>query len=106
MKLWIIFAILYFVGIIHYGYLHEQVHVSIYEGDGIGSEVDYFDFPDFVTRAEEPCRTEACRISHNFNEVMGYPLLIFYVYFGLGLLFIIMLLEKKKINSREVKQDG
>lgn len=91
----LIFAVFYIGGLLYFGYMHEQVHVVIFERDGIKTKVNYLAFPDFETIAEEPCRTETCRLSNNLNEIVGYPLMILYTFFGMGLLFIILLLERR-----------
>ena len=88
------FGLLIILGFIGMGIMHEQVHVAIYNGYGIESEVYYLEyFPDFMTVAQEPCPTEACELAHNINEVVAYPLLIFYIVLMTAMLMIIILLE-------------
>lgn len=76
--------------------MHEQVHVEIYGSYGIDSHIEYISqFPNVVTIAERSCPSESCRLAHNINEAIGYPLMIFYVVFGLfGFIFL-----DKKYNS-------
>lgn len=58
------------------GYMHEQVHVAIFKGYGIESEVHYISsFPDFKTVPEKNCPNEACVLAHNINEAVSYPLM-------------------------------
>lgn len=66
--------------------MHEQVHVAIYEGYGIDSEVSYIkDFPDFVTRPEKRCPTEECELANNINEAISYVLMPVFVFFIIAL---------------------
>ena len=92
----IIFLLLLLLGIIALWHSHEDVHVQIMENYGIESRIEYFShFPRFVTIHSEPCPTEECRQSHAMNEIIGYPLVIFYAVFGLGMFFLIYLLEER-----------
>ncbi len=78
------------------GYLHEQVHVSIFASRGIESEVFYLRFfPDLVTIGAEPCPDQFCRLAHDINEAVGYPLQMIYALIFVGLFYIILLLEEK-----------
>jgi hypothetical protein len=72
------------------GYMHEQVHIQIYKHYGIESHFEIKGL-DFVTVAEySPAKcTEYCELSHNLNEVVGYPLMIFFLMLGTGILLII-----------------
>ena len=97
MKITIFFSLLFIMGFLLLGYMHEQVHVEIFNSYDIDSHVEYFsNFPDFVTISEpiteEDCPNK-CQLAHNLNEIVGYPLNIFYLIFGIGLLFIIGLIE-------------
>ena len=97
MKIMIAFGVLFILGLVGLTYLHEQVHIAIYSSYGIESHAEYFKyFPKFVTIPESNCPTEMCSALNNLNEIVGYPLMVFYVVFGLGLFFIISLLEKEK----------
>ena len=94
MKLSILFFIVFFFGFIGFGIMHEQVHIEIYRSYGIESHVEYLShFPDLVTIAEEPCPTEMCRFAHNLNEIIGYPLSVLYLVFGIFCWIIIILKE-------------
>ena len=89
-------VVIFFLGIIGLGYMHEQVHVEIYRGYGVESHVEYFShFPNLVTIAKEPCPVEECVLAHNINEIASYPLLIFYVVFGQLALMVLVFLENK-----------
>ena len=84
------------LGIIGLGIMHEQVHVAINNSYGIDSEVKYFEyFPNFVTVADKPCPTDECVLAHNINEVVGYPLTIFYMVLMSGLLILIVNTEDR-----------
>ena len=83
-------VILSYTGMI---YMHEQVHVEIFDSYGIESEVKMFSweyFPDAVT-VSEPITKEACpdscTLAHNMNDAVGYNLegIFFVVAFGLFL---------------------
>jgi len=91
-----IFMIMFFLGAIGLGIMHEQVHVAIYSGHGIESHVEYFsNFPNLVTIAEERCPTEMCEFAQNLNEIIGYPLIVLYVVFGFFCEIIIILKEER-----------
>ena len=95
-----IFLILIPFGLILMGYLHEQVHVQIYESYDIESKVEYFKgFPNFqtvVTDAKGEC-LEECELAHNINEAIGYPLLIIYFMLTFGFYFLIREAEERNI---------
>ena len=92
MKISLIFLIIYMIGCCVITVLHEEVHVIIFDSYGIDSHVEYFSHfpPKAVTIPESPCPTEQCTASHNLNEIIGYPLMLIYGVFGLGLAILIM----------------
>lgn len=101
MKYILIFYItVFFLGFFALGYMHEVVHVEIYKHWGVESEIHLFKyFPDFATMPKEPCPTEACVLAHDINEIIGYPLLIIYSFFGIVFLIIISLIGiKSELN--------
>ncbi len=82
------------LGMLLFGYLHEQVHVEINKSYGIESKVEYLShFPDFVTIPERPCLPDNCRLAHNLTDAIGYHLLVLYAVFGYGLFVIVLILE-------------
>lgn len=92
----VLFAIIFIGGLIGMGYMHEEVHVQIYKSYGIESYIDLISyFPDGMTIAESPCPNETCELAHNINDVVAYHLTAFYVMIGFGILFLIILNEKK-----------
>lgn len=94
MKISIIFGLLFIFGFVGFVYIHEQVHVAIYRGYGIDSRVEYFShFPDVVTIADESCPTEICTALNSMNEIISYPLAIFYMVFGMGIFLLLILRE-------------
>ena len=96
MKFAIMFLVILLLGIIGLGHSHEDVHVQIMKNYGIESRIEYFShFPRFVTIHNEPCPTEECLKSHAMNEIIGYPLTIFYGVFGIGMFFLIALAEER-----------
>jgi len=95
--LWLI-AVLLVLGHFGLGYMHEQVHKEIFRGYGIESRVEYIShFPDFVTIAESPCPTDSCKLAHNINEIVGYPLGIIYLVFAI-LIFYRIIQEEIKLD--------
>ena len=76
MKTLIIFLVVMFFGIATLEYAHEQVHVAIYRSYDIESYVDYF---KVITIPESPCPTDNCILAHNINEIIGYPLVVFFI---------------------------
>jgi len=95
-KLIIGYMIFMMVGMSGMIYLHEQVHVIIYDNYGIESHVEYLShFPKVVTIAEEPCPTETCSHAHIMNEVVGYPLQFIYFIIATGFLVLFILIDNK-----------
>jgi len=81
---------LFLFGFIGLGYMHEQVHVAIYNLNGIEAHAEYFkEWPDLKTIPERNCDTEGCILAHNINEVVGYPLQIIYMVVCLATLIIL-----------------
>jgi len=96
-KRFLVLAFILILGLFGLGFMHEQVHVQIYAYDGIESHVEYFShFPDFVTIAEENCKTDYCQLSHNINEIVGYHLLALYTVFAILILFFYIEKLKKE----------
>ena len=92
----IFFSIVILFGFFGLGFMHEQVHIAIQNSYGIESHIEYFShFPDLVTVSSGGCPTEECNLAHNINEIVGYPLMVLYIVFGLGLLILIGLKEKE-----------
>lgn len=85
-----------------FGYMHEQVHVQIYESYDIESEVYYLsNFPDFVTVVDadeyyEKC-DDYCKLAHNINEAVGYHLMIIFAF--LIIAFFVIVVELYKIQE-------
>lgn len=90
MRLITIAAVVIMLGFLSLGFMHEQAHVEIMRSYGIDSHVEYFShFPGIATIYEKPCPNESCELANNLNEVVGYPLLVFYTVFSILLLIII-----------------
>ena len=95
-----ILAGIFLLGFIFLGYMHEQVHVSIFKSYGIESQVEYFrNYPDITTRGAAPCPTDACLLAHNVNEAITYPLQVIYL---VVCVLSIFLYEKKAQHHREL----
>jgi len=78
---------------------HEEVHSEIYKIYGIDSRISWFDyFPTVVTIAEDKCPSDSCRLAHNINDIIGYPITIFYSLWIL--LTVLKILDKEKIHSQ------
>ena len=92
-KILLFFALIFIGSFILFGYMHEQVHVTIFDHYDIESEVKYLSsFPNFATVYYEPCPTEECTLAHNINEAIGYQLIPLYILMGFGLFLIIAIL--------------
>ena len=99
----ILYMAIFLLGFVGLGYIHEQVHVEIYRGYGIDSHVEYLShFPDLVTIADEPCPNEFCTLANDMNEVVSYPLFIFYAFMGVAI-FIILILYITRCEIEENK---
>jgi len=101
MKYLIFYSIVFLACYLFLGVMHEQVHVQINNFYGIDSRVEYFShFPHFVTIAynnTENCN-DSCKLAHNINEAIGYPLLVFYIFLGLTFLIIITMRVENKLK--------
>ena len=96
MKFSMFFVVVFFLGYIGLGYMHEQVHVEIFRHYGIESQVEYFShFPNLVTIPEANCPTEECLLANNINEAIGYPLTVLYCVFGIFCWIMIILKEEE-----------
>lgn len=72
------------LGLFGFAYMHEMVHLTIYETYGLEAEVDMFNFPHATTTANGTCPNAECNLAHNINEAISYPLMIIFVYFILA----------------------
>ena len=95
MRLSSLFMVVFFLGMIGLGIMHEQVHVAIYQKYGIESHVEYLEyFPGIATIAESDCPNDTCKFAHNLNEIISYPLMILYIVFGAFCEIVIILKEE------------
>jgi len=97
------YMIILLMTLIYAGYQHELVHKTIFETYGIKSEIKMFQyFPSIVTVSEPinstQCPDDTCGMQHNMNEVVGYQLLPLYSIIGIGIAFLIFILEVYLIN--------
>jgi len=88
------YSLVILISLIGFGYMHEQVHVAIFEDYGISSHVEYWGHgSDWATVTDEPIPVgkcnETCMLSHNINEAIGYQLMPFFVLVGIGFLMVI-----------------
>ena len=80
-------------GLVFYNYLfmHEIVHKTIWEYDGVESKIQYdFGIPTSTkaTGDYEKC-SNTCELSHNINEIVGYQIdSFFYLLYIIGLFLI------------------
>ena len=93
MKPSVLFMIIGFLLLLFLGYMHENVHKEIYRSYDIESKIT-INVPDLVTISEKPCPTEECKLAHNINEAVGYPLICFYVMIYFACAIIIKVIEK------------
>lgn len=105
MRMWQLFSILSVLLLILLVVAHEEVHVTINGYDGIDSYISLREFPSIVTIPEENCKTEACEIGHNLNEVVGYQLFPFFVLFLFGFLFILYYLDRVATKLEGIKNN-
>jgi hypothetical protein len=96
MRLTYLFAAVIFVAVCIGIYMHEQVHVGIFQDYGINTTVHYFKyFPSVATVPDAPCPDSNCELSNEINEAVGYNTDWIFFMLALGLLIIIGLLEEK-----------
>ena len=98
MKLrFLFFVFLILVGLVGFAYMHEMAHVEIYKSYGINSHIEWFShFPGVATVADTACPNDSCRLAHNINEAVSYPLLIVFCLIALGFLAVLKSLEECK----------
>jgi hypothetical protein len=88
---------------------HEQVHIQIYKMHGIESHIELFKyFPNIVTVPDREITTDdcndVCQLSHSINEVVGYSLIWIAVIIIIGMLYIMIYLQKILDELRETKK--
>ena len=100
----ITFIVIGILGFLFLSYMHEQVHVAIFNSYSIESKVEYFKyFPDFVTIPNKSCSENECILANNLNEIITYPLMSFYMLLFLGFLALIILIEKYIYEKNKIK---
>tara|TARA_R100001530_G_scaffold116916_1_gene84044 strand:- start:1109 stop:1423 length:315 start_codon:yes stop_codon:yes gene_type:complete len=84
--------------IFSFGYMHEVTHQTIYKYYGIESRIELFSgFPHMLTIAEKRCPPNTnCGLAHNINEIVGYHLMIIFVFMILAFLVIYITLGELK----------
>jgi len=96
-----LFLIIFFLGFIALGYMHEAVHQEIFESYGISSQINWFrDFPDITTSttSDPSACVDECILAHNVNEAIGYPLFVFYAVIGIGIWVLIVVFDEISIS--------
>ena len=83
---------------------HEQVHKIIWGEYGIESNITYFDgvIPKAVTTAvnnDTYLCNDYCELGHNINESIAYNLDPYFLMIGIGLGFIILILELRSMEE-------
>lgn len=92
-------AVVLVLAFIGFGYMHESVHVAIYNSYGVDSKIDLINyFPSFVTISNEACPNETCNLAHNLNEIISYPLVVFFA------LFIVLKMDRIKEEELDKKE--
>ncbi len=89
-----VFIFIILIGLALLVYMHEEVHVIIYDTYGIDSEIG-IDFPHAYTKPignYSECN-DSCELAHNINEAVTYPLLSFYLLISFGFYIVIILQE-------------
>lgn len=114
MKIFKSFFLFGFFGIILLcliAFAHEQVHIQIYKEYGIPSHIEYFShFPDLVTVTDNPISDkecpDSCKLAHNLNEAISYPLIIAVTIIYLGLFVIVGELTRLNDYFERLLKDG
>lgn len=107
-KILFIFGIFGIITIILVTYMHEQIHVNIYNSYGVKSHVEYFShFPSVVTIPDknityEDC-PESCQYLHTMNEIVSYPLISIFLILFFGFLYLMVYFEKILYIFEELK---
>jgi len=96
-----LFFILAMIGFMGFVYMHEAVHREIYYSYGIENvEIDLIHhFPNAVTIPHNVTKGQCpgeCHLAHNLNEVVGYPLMIFYALFIIFFYAVLLQMEDRK----------
>lgn len=92
-----VFGFILLVGLIGFSYMHEQVHVEINKDYNIGSIVEV-QFPNLVTVGDSECPNDNCKLAHEINEAVSYPLLIIFAVIGVAFFIIILILVNIKLE--------
>lgn len=100
MKITLIFMV-FIIFLIGLGtFLHEQVHVMIFNQYGIDSQVYYLKyFPDVTTVPEKNCPNDACILAQSINEAIDYNTTPIFLVLAVGLMIIIAELEFRRENG-------
>lgn len=86
-------------------FLHEQVHVMIFNQYGIDSQVYYFKyFPDVATVPEKNCPNDSCILAQSINEAIDYNTTPIFMILAVGLMIIIAELEFRRENETPGKK--
>jgi len=108
MKNSMIFAIAFIGLMILFGYMHEVAHKQIFTYFDVESHIDmwevYEGLPAMLTIPEEPCPNDTCHLAHSINESIGYQLQCLFLLLGLGLFFIISIMEKQWAKKKYLIQ--
>ena len=100
MKYSILVIIILVIGFWGLGFMHEQVHIAIFNSYDIESELYLFsEFPDMAVSVDSieydlKCN-DSCKLANNINEIVNYPLQVLFGVFGLAFFIIIVILEDK-----------
>ena len=94
-----LFALLIFL--VFSVYMHEQAHVQIYKTYGIDSRVEYFKYlPEAKFKTEvdiddyNKLCLDNCKLAHNQNDILFYNLQALMGILGIGILAILLRMEK------------
>jgi hypothetical protein len=94
-------------GLVAITWMHEEVHVQIYNSYGVASSIHWFkNFPKSVqtiTEGDASGCNDTCELAHNINEAIYYPYIA--AYSVLGSMLIIFTYIKMSVK-REVQIDG
>lgn len=99
MKLSTVFGLVGIILIVIFILCHEYIHQVIFTMDGIKSKIGFYDYT-IATKPESNCKTSECKLAHEINEIVGYPLMLIFLLLWFGLFIIIFILEENDKTNK------
>ena len=91
----ILFCLLFILGTIGIVYEHEVVHQNIYKDYGLDSKIHINLDGAYTKVISKGLCPNSCKMAQELNDIIGYPVIVIYGVFGIGILFIIKILIDK-----------